>query len=157
MRAGIALGSNLGDRHTLLNEAVEKLRSLHEQGPFLLSSYYETEPLDCPPDSPHFLNAVVELETSLPPLELLDRLQSLEVGAGRRKARVFHEPRTLDLDILYYEGEISHAPNLQLPHPRITERLFVLQPLAEIRPDLIRPGWSMSCLEYLLLNHNKTI
>jgi 2-amino-4-hydroxy-6-hydroxymethyldihydropteridine diphosphokinase len=149
MRAGIALGSNLGDRHTLLREAVAQLKNLHEEGNFLASSFHETEPKDCPPSSPFFLNAVVELETSLPPLALLECLQRLELEAGRPKEHAFHAPRTLDLDILYYGALTLRLEELTLPHPRMTERLFVLAPLAEIRSDLRLPGWQMSCQEYL--------
>ena len=154
MRTGIALGSNLGDRHSHLDGAVASLKSLHEQGLFLTSYYYETEPQDCPPDSPHFLNAVIELDTSLHPLRLLKKLQALEVLAGREKDHPFHAPRSLDLDILYFGEFFLNTPELELPHPRINERLFVLQPLAEIRPDLRLPGYSLTCLEYLLLNGN---
>ena len=154
MRTGIALGSNLGDRHALLDGAVASLRLLHEQGSFLTSSYYETEPHDCPPDSPCFLNAVVELETSLPPLFLLSELQKLEADAGRAKVHEFHAPRSLDLDILYCGNLFLLTAELQLPHPRISERLFVLQPLAEIRPHLKLYGHSLTCLEQLLLISN---
>ena len=155
MRTGIALGSNLGDRHALLDSAVASLRLLHEHGSFLTSSYYETDPHDCPQDSPAFLNAVVELDTSLSPLILLKKLQELEAQAGRAKVRAFHAPRSLDLDILYW-GDLSLLTGeLQLPHPRIRERLFVLQPLAEIRPHLKLPGNLLTCLEMLLLVSNK--
>ena len=82
MRAGIALGSNLGDRHSMLEIALKNLRMIHEQGDFLVSQTLETEPVDCPPGSPLFLNAVAELETSLDPLSLLTRLQTLEIELG---------------------------------------------------------------------------
>ena len=150
MRAGIALGSNLGDRHSLLDGAVKRLRLIHEHGPFLVSSFYETEPHDCPHDSPSFINAVIEIDTSLEPLMLLEHLQALEVGAGRPKVHAFHAPRILDLDILYYENLFLQTPELQLPHPKISERLFVLQPLAEIRPNLKLPGYKITCLNQLL-------
>jgi 2-amino-4-hydroxy-6-hydroxymethyldihydropteridine diphosphokinase len=157
MRAGIALGSNLGDRQSLLTQALCDLRSLHEEGEFLASPFLETAPQDCPPGSPSFLNAVVEIETSLSPLVLLEVLQRLEVKAGRFKNHGFHEPRTLDLDILYYGAEVLDEPALQLPHPRIRERYFVLKPLADIRPNLTLHGWSNSCMEYLLQISNKCI
>lgn len=155
MRAGIALGSNLGDRNAILKEAISHLWSLHEEGEFLVSSLHETEPIDCPPGSPLFLNAVVELESSLDPLILLRRLQSLEIASGRPEYRGINEPRTLDLDILYCDGMSLRISELELPHPRISERSFVLTPLAEIRPDLKLPGWSHTCLEYLLNIRNK--
>jgi 2-amino-4-hydroxy-6-hydroxymethyldihydropteridine diphosphokinase len=145
MRTGIALGSNLGDRYARLTHAVEALRKIHEQGDFLVSSFHETEPDNCPPKSPKFLNAVLELETSLEPQALLGRLQSLEREAGRSEKHGFHTPRTLDLDILYYGTTILDTPGLQLPHPRMTERPFVMTPLAEIRPDLIPRKEFVSC------------
>ena len=150
MRAGIALGSNLGDRHAFLNQAILNLKGLHERGEFLASSFLETEPQDCPPGSPAFLNAVVELQTSLTPLLLLDCLQAFEIEASRSRDHGFHTPRTLDLDILYCNDLTFECPRLQLPHPRIRERYFVLKPLTEIRPDLILPGWSYRCDYYLL-------
>lgn len=156
MRAGIAIGSNLGDRYGVLNQAILNIKLLHEEGEFLTSSFLHTEPQDCPPGSPEFLNAVVELETSLTPLDLLTKLRSLEAKAGRPEKHEFHAPRTLDLDILYCDDLTLHFDELQLPHPRITERYFVLKPLAEIRPDLILPGWSQCCENYLLNSNNKS-
>ena len=155
MRAGIALGSNLGDRCAILTEAIGHLRDLHGDGEFLVSSFHETDPVDCPPGSPLFLNAVTELETSLPPLELLQRLQALEFTAGRPRVHGFNQPRTLDLDLLYCDEMTLLLPELILPHPRITERLFVLAPLTEIRPDLRLPEWDHSCAEYLFRIRNK--
>lgn len=155
MRAGIALGSNLGDRNALIQDAIGHLRMIHEQGEFLISSLHETDPLDCPPGSESFLNGVVELDTSLAPLELLQRLQHLELASGRPRVHGRHAPRTLDLDLLYCDGMTFHHPDLELPHPRITERHFVLAPLHEIRPDLLLPGWSMNCADYLFRISNK--
>ncbi len=155
MRAGIALGSNLGDRNAILKEAIGHLRELHEDGEFLVSNFLETDPVDCPPGSPLFLNAVIELETSLPPLELLQRLQALELAAGRPRVHGLNQPRTLDLDLLYCDEMTLLLPELVLPHPRMTERVFVLAPLAEIRPDLKLPGWDYSCEEYLFRIRNK--
>jgi len=149
MRAGIALGSNLGDRNAILTEAIGQLRDLHEEGEFLVSGLHETWPLNCPPGSPLFLNGVLELGTSLEPLILLQRLQSLEAASGRPEYRGINEPRTLDLDLLYCDEMTLQLPELELPHPRIAERLFVLAPLAEIRPDLKLSGWTYSCEEYL--------
>ena len=155
MRAGIALGSNLGDRSAILTEAIGHLRDLHEDGAFLVSSFHETDPVDCPPDSPLFLNAVTELETSLPPLELLQRLQAVELSAGRPRVHGLNQPRTLDLDLLYCDEMTLQLPGLELPHPRITKRLFVLAPLAEIRPELKLSRWLYSCEEYLSRISNK--
>ena len=149
MRAGIALGSNLGNRNALIQEAIGHLRMIHESGDFLLSSLHETEPVDCAPGTPSFLNAVAEIGTSLRPLELLRRLQGQEIRSGRPKAHPRNASRTLDLDILYCDEMSLHHPELDLPHPRMLDRAFVMAPLAEIRPELKLPGWQMSCLEYL--------
>jgi len=149
MRAGIALGSNLGDRNALIKEAIGHLRLIHEAGDFLLSSLHETEPLDCAPGTPSFLNAVVEIGTSLQPLELLHRLQCQEIRSGRPKNHAQNASRTLDLDILYCDEMTLDHPELHLPHPRMLDRYFVIAPLAEIRPELKLPGWQMTCLEYL--------
>jgi len=148
MRAGIALGSNLGDRLGHLRAARERLLELHEDdGPFLSSKIYETLPMDCPPGSAAFLNAVIELSTSLPPLDLLARLQAIEVESGRPNIHDHHAPRTLDLDLLYMDKmRISHSA-LILPHPRISERLFVLLPLADICPERILPNVNHSVRE----------
>lgn len=148
MRAGIALGSNLGDKTTLLNQAIGHLKEIHDSGDFLLSGFHETEPVDCAPGTPSFLNAVAEIGISLPPLELLHRLQQLEIRFGRPKDHARNSSRTLDLDLLYCDEMTLNHPELELPHPRMTERSFVLTPLSEIRPDLKLPGWEMSCIEY---------
>lgn len=150
MRAGIALGSNLGDKSALLNQAIGHLREIHESGEFLVSGFHETEPVDCAPGSPLFLNAVTEIGTSLAPLDLLHRLQELEIRSGRPRNHARNASRTLDLDLLYCDEMTLHHPELDLPHPRMTERSFVLAPLTEIRPELRLPGWEKSCSEYLL-------
>jgi len=141
MRVGIALGSNLDDRLENLRAARRHLFALHEdRGPFLCSRIYETEPVDCPPGSAPFLNAAIELACTLPPLDLLKKLQRIEQILGRPSNHAHHAPRTIDLDILYYDNLAFTLPELTLPHPRITERPFVLQPLADIAPTRILPG-----------------
>ena len=159
MRAGIALGSNLGDSSIIIKEAIGHLKVLHlsQADDFLASSLHKTSPIDCPPNSPAFLNGVVELETALEPLELLYHLQGLEEVFGRPKKHAYHAPRTLDLDLLYCDMMALSHPDLELPHPRILERPFVLAPLAEIRPDLQLPGWSKPCAEYLHYKSNNLI
>jgi 2-amino-4-hydroxy-6-hydroxymethyldihydropteridine diphosphokinase len=140
---GIALGSNLGDREAELRGGMDFLRSLAFEGLLLESTPIETEPVDCPPGSSPFLNAVAEIELDshrFPPLLLLDRLQAFERSRGRPERREVNAPRPLDLDILYYGDLMLHDPRLVIPHPRAIQRRFVLQPLAEIRPDLILPG-----------------
>jgi 2-amino-4-hydroxy-6-hydroxymethyldihydropteridine diphosphokinase len=145
MRVGIALGSNLHERLHLLQAARTHLYSLHEdRGPFLCSRIYETEPVDCPPGSPCFLNAAIEIACTLPPLDLLASLQRIEQTLGRPREHAFHSPRTIDLDILYYDNLHFTLPELTLPHPRISERPFVLCPLADICPDRMLPGWGKS-------------
>lgn len=141
MRAGIALGSNLGDRGASLRAARTFLLSLHEAAaPALVSPLYETAPVDCPPGSPPFLNAVVEIALSLPPADLLARCTAFERSLGRPVLREKNSPRPVDLDVLYAGDLRIESPSLTLPHPRLAMRLFVLQPLADIRPDLVLPG-----------------
>ena len=142
MRVGIALGSNLDDRLQHLRAARNHLFALHEDsGPFLCSRIYETEPADCPADSPLYLNAAIEMSSSLPPLDLLSELQRIEQLLGRPRKHGFHTPRTIDLDMLYFDNLSFRLPSLELPHPRIAERPFVVFPLADICPDRILPGW----------------
>jgi 2-amino-4-hydroxy-6-hydroxymethyldihydropteridine diphosphokinase len=119
--------------------------------PLLRSSVWETEPVDCPPESPPFLNAVAGLcpipeET---PESLLSKLQELERRFGRTPKKVMNEARPLDLDIIAFGGEIRHSPALTLPHPRAMIRSFVLAPLAEIAPEFVLPGQSVTVRELL--------
>ena len=148
MEYGIALGSNLGDRLGVLREAVGLMR---EAGMEVLaaSRVYETEPVDCPEGSGAFLNAVVVVASVLEPGDLLRELQSLEVRLGRPAGHGFHEPRTVDLDILYAGGRVVREAALVLPHPRLGERRFVLEPLADVRPSLVLPGFGVSVVELL--------
>lgn len=144
MRAGVALGSNLEDRLRHMQTARDHLRALHVEGaPFLCSRVYETAPEDCPPGSPAFLNAAIELSTDLPPLDLLARLQAIEVRLGRPRLHGHHAPRTIDLDLLYFDNLVLRLPELELPHPRIASRAFVLQPLNDICPLRVLPGAAM--------------
>ena len=143
MRAGIALGSNLGDRLSALKlarTALLKIRGI--EGPQLSSSLYETEPVASVEHAGAFLNAVVEVHFDGDPLELLQSLQSIEAQMGRPQSRPVNSPRIVDLDILYVGSLSTSAPRLVIPHPRLHLRRFVLQPLAEIRPDLLLPGHS---------------
>jgi len=150
MRVGIALGSNLDDRLENLRAARRHLFALHEdRGPFLCSRIYETEPVDCPPGSAPFFNAAIELACTLSPLDLLKKLQAIERLLGRPSNHAHHAPRTIDLDILYYDNLSFTLPELTLPHPRITERPFVLQPLADIAPTRILPGQTQTLADLL--------
>ena len=134
MRIGIALGSNLGDRVTHLRAAVVAIREFAEL-PFLVSRVYETEPVDCLPGSPSFLNAALEIGYSGDILALLARLQGIERSQGRPASRGLNAPRTVDLDILYADELTVESPQLILPHPRLMERPFVLLPLSDICPN----------------------
>lgn len=151
-RTGIALGSNLGDRARHLRLAVEALRGLHTAGePFLLSPIYQTEPRFCPPGSPEFLNAVVELAWSGSAAGLHRHTQAIEHSLGRIRGAQRNEPRTIDIDLLYVGDAVVDTPDLVLPHPRLGERRFVLEPLAAIRPDLLLPGWTHAAGEQVRL------
>jgi 2-amino-4-hydroxy-6-hydroxymethyldihydropteridine diphosphokinase len=135
--AYIGLGSNLGDRKRHLNEAVRQLARLPGSAVLKVSRFYETAPVGGPPQG-RFLNAALALETTLPPQELLAELQRIETALGRRR-EVKWGPRTLDLDILLYDRLVLDSPSLKIPHPLMHERLFVLDPLAEIAPDAPHP------------------
>jgi 2-amino-4-hydroxy-6-hydroxymethyldihydropteridine diphosphokinase len=150
MRTGIALGSNIEPRLASLQAARRQIDLLHAGSqPVLCSKVYETSPVDCPPDSPLFLNAVLELSISEEPHALLENLQSIEQTLGRRPSATKNSPRVIDLDLLYCGNIVISTPRLTLPHPRITERLFVLRPLADIRPELILPTFSQNVEELL--------
>lgn len=149
-RAGIALGSNIEPRVSHLQAAVAGLRQLHSgrEADFLISCVYETEPEGCPPGTAPFLNAAAELTTVLSPEALLAELQKLEARGGRPSQHPPNSPRTIDLDLLYLGEEVRHSKELELPHPRLTARAFVLVPLSEIAPDRVLPGQT-SCLAQL--------
>jgi 2-amino-4-hydroxy-6-hydroxymethyldihydropteridine diphosphokinase len=149
-RVGIALGSNLGERLSHLSAARTALQGLATVGEsFLQASIYQTEPLLCPPDSPPFYNTVVEFDYLGLPLELLQITQDLEKILGRTSVPVRNSPRVIDIDLLYFGGEIICDPVLTLPHPRLHQRRFVLQPLAEICPKLVLPGHALRIEELL--------
>jgi 2-amino-4-hydroxy-6-hydroxymethyldihydropteridine diphosphokinase len=139
-RAYIALGSNLGDRERTLLDAVEALRAAPEVEIAGVSGLIDTEPVGLV-DQPRFLNGVVALDTTLPPRRLLELLLDVERRFGRSREGVPAQgPRTLDLDLLLYGEEEIDEPGLQVPHPRLHERSFVLEPLAELAPGLEIPG-----------------
>ncbi len=133
---GISLGSNLGDRLANLRSAIRLLRALRSSPHLLSSSVYETSPVDCPPWSEDFYNAAVEIESHLSPHDLLREMQAIECAMGRSVQRSLNEPRVIDLDLLYYDNLHLGTDELVLPHPRMRKRLFVMEPLSEIRPDL---------------------
>lgn len=133
--AFVALGSNLGDSVRILQEAFNRLEDLSAK-PIRRSSLWRSKPVDCPPGSPDFVNAVAELVPNADetPESLLVKLQQMEREFGRRPKQVLNEPRPLDLDLLAFGGEIRSTPELVLPHPRAHLRAFVLEPWTEIAP-----------------------
>jgi 2-amino-4-hydroxy-6-hydroxymethyldihydropteridine diphosphokinase len=132
--AYIGLGSNLGDRKGTLRDALARLAEL---GKVRVSSFRETDPVGVT-DQPKFVNAVAELSTQLAPRDLLDALLAIERELGRDRSREQRwGPRTLDLDLLLYGGEMIDEPGLTVPHPRLADRRFVLEPLHELVPGLV--------------------
>ena len=138
-RAYVGLGANLGDRERSLLAAVDALAAADGIEVAGVSSLRETEPVGVG-EQPLFLNGVVALETELSAQELLDRLVAIEQRFGRVRVPGEHGPRTLDLDLLVYGDETIDEPGLTVPHPRLHERRFVLEPLAEVAPGLVVPG-----------------
>lgn len=135
MKAYLGLGSNLGDRWQHLRDAVGSL-----SGVVAVSSVYETDPVGGPSGQPGYLNCVVVIDTEMTPRQLLGVCHRLESAAGRVRG-IRWGPRTLDVDILLVEGVETDAPDLQIPHPRMRQRRFVLEPLHEVAPELVPDGW----------------
>jgi 2-amino-4-hydroxy-6-hydroxymethyldihydropteridine diphosphokinase len=142
----LSFGSNVGDRDENLSAAIAALPAAGVQVR-RVSSFYETEPVDYL-DQAWFLNCVVQAETELPPLELLRGLRGIEARMGSKKL-IAKGPRIIDIDILLYGQATIETPELQVPHPRMTRRRFVLVPLAEIAPGLRHPSWSGTAQELL--------
>jgi 2-amino-4-hydroxy-6-hydroxymethyldihydropteridine diphosphokinase len=139
--AYIALGSNLGDRERHLCAALEALRALRGVREVVASRVYETDPVGPGKQRP-YLNAVARVATELSPRDLLDRLLAIERSEGRERGPVRNAPRTLDLDLLLYGEREIDEPGLVVPHPRMAQRAFVLEPLCDLAPDLVIPGAS---------------
>lgn len=151
MHCGIALGSNLGERLQNLAEAKSRLLAIPGVlGLCGVSAVYASDPVDCPPGSPEYLNAVITLDFEGEALDLLDALQAIEVAMGRPAEHGFNTPRTIDLDILFMGDLVIQHPRLCVPHPRLQQRRFVLEPLAQIAPDLVLPE-TQGSLKNLLL------
>ena len=146
----IALGSNLGDSTSTIEHAFVELQKLSDR-PIQQSSLWRSTPVDCPPGSPDFINAVIGLEPleGETPESLLTKLQALEVKFGGNPKEVLNEPRLLDLDIITFDEEIRETIQLTLPHPRWHQRRFVLEPLSEIAPKAILPGQSWPVIQLL--------
>jgi len=149
-KAIVALGSNLGDSRRIILDAMTRLQHFSDQ-PILKSSLWQTTPVNCPPNSPLFVNAVVGFapQKNETPESLLQILRALEKEFGRPPKKVLNEPRALDLDLIAFGTETRNSPGLVLPHPRAHSRRFVLQPLSEIAPDLILPGQSKTVSQLL--------
>ena len=133
MRDFLGMGSNLGDRWAYLRDAVDSLADV-----VAVSSVYETDPVGGPADQDAYLNLVVELDTELTARQLMSVGQRLQAAAERVQAERWG-PRTLDVDVLWIDGVTVDEPDLQIPHPRMHERRFVLAPLADLAPELV-PG-----------------
>jgi 2-amino-4-hydroxy-6-hydroxymethyldihydropteridine diphosphokinase len=149
----LALGSNVGDREKNLDAAV---RLLGEAGVHVkqLSTFYETEPVDYL-DQAWFLNAVLAAETELPAADLLAKMRAIESQMGSKKPFA-KGPRLIDLDILLYGDATIDTPDLQVPHPRMLHRNFVMVPLSEIAPNLQHPNWPASAKELLKLTNDQS-
>jgi 2-amino-4-hydroxy-6-hydroxymethyldihydropteridine diphosphokinase len=143
--AYVALGSNLGDRRAHLAAAVAALERTPGIEVVAMSALYETEPVG--PPQGRYLNAVVRLRTGLAPDALLERLLEIESAEGRRRGPERNAPRSLDLDLLLYADLERRGPALELPHPRLAERAFVLEPLCDLAPDLVHPALGASVAE----------
>jgi 2-amino-4-hydroxy-6-hydroxymethyldihydropteridine diphosphokinase len=138
-RVFIGLGSNLGDREKSITRALERLALATEVDVLAVSTLRETEPVGPVRDQPRFLNGVAALETSLEPRQVLELLLRVEREGGRTRDGPPGGPRTLDLDLLLYGDLVVHERGLRVPHPRLHERRFVLEPLAELDPGLVVP------------------
>jgi 2-amino-4-hydroxy-6-hydroxymethyldihydropteridine diphosphokinase len=134
-RVVLGLGSNLGDRRRNLRDAIESL-----PGVVAVSGVYETEPQGGPDRQDPYLNVVVVLMSDAPARQLLGMCHRIETALGRVRGERWG-PRTLDVDILWIDGETIDEPDLQVPHPRMYQRRFVMVPLLDVAPDLVEPGW----------------
>jgi 2-amino-4-hydroxy-6-hydroxymethyldihydropteridine diphosphokinase len=151
MRAGVALGSNLGDRLANLRNARKDIAALASAGSLVrASAIYETEPVGCETGAAKFLNAAIEFEYVGEARDLLRELAAIEKRLGRPATHARNVSRTIDLDLIYFGDLEIETTELQLPHPRITEREFVLRPLVDIRPDLVLPKQTESVCALLL-------
>lgn len=136
--AHLGLGANLGDRHAHFNLAQQQLNQLPQSKLIAFSDIIQTDPVGGPPDQPPYLNAAASLQTQLTPTQLLTELRRIENLAGRERHQRWG-PRTLDLDLLLYNQTTLQSESLTIPHPRMHQRRFVLQPLAQIAPEAHHP------------------
>ncbi len=155
----IAIGSNLGKSQKIVLDAMARLQELSDE-PILKSSLWKTSPVDCPPGSPPFVNAMAGLlpKDDETPESLLEKLRALEKEFGRPQKKILNEPRPLDLDLIAFARETRNTQDLILPHPRAHLRKFVLQPLNEIAPDLVLAGQGKTISQLLAgLSSNETL
>lgn len=152
----IGLGSNLGNKKENIQQALKLLNEIEGISVIKISSFYETEPVGYE-DQDWFINAVVQIETLFPPQELLKIFKNIEQKLGREKSLRWG-PRKIDLDILFYDNIIYKTDDLEIPHPRLHERAFVLVPLAEIDKELMHPVYNKSISDLLSeLDMNKKV
>jgi 2-amino-4-hydroxy-6-hydroxymethyldihydropteridine diphosphokinase len=154
VRVAIAMGSNLGDRRTHLDAAIEALEL--DLTDLKISSYIETQPAGVGEEHGPYLNAAVVGATQLSARDLLDRLLEIELEQGRSRPYPM-APRTLDLDLILYGDVVRNEPDLAVPHPRFREREFVLAPLAEVAPDMVDPVTGKTVRELLVAQRDNRI
>lgn len=148
VRCYIGIGSNMGDSKATINEAINIIQSTAGINLLSVAPYYRTAPVGYA-DQDYFINTVAEINTTLNPRQLLHRLQEIENQKGR--VRVIHwGPRTLDLDILLYGEQVISDPDLEVPHPRMHQRAFVMVPLADLNPNMVIHGKKASELAQIL-------
>lgn len=143
--AFLGLGSNVGERQKFLNKTAAEIKKLPGTKIIWASSVYETDPVG-KKDQPKFLNAALEIETGLLPVELLPQLKSIETLVGRTASEQWG-PREIDIDILLYDGLVHHDDEVKVPHPQMDKRKFVLVPLREIAPDVVHPVHGLTVTE----------
>jgi len=138
----ISVGSNLGDKKANCQQGIDRLLASGKATLVKASRFYRTSPVDYL-DQDWFVNAAVQIETLLEPLDLMVTLQAIQQQAGRTKGEIRFGPRVLDLDIIFYDQLVMKTPLLEIPHPRMHKRRFVLQPICDINPDIVHPLLNM--------------
>ncbi len=146
--AYLGIGSNLGDKIEQCRKAISEILAIQGHRLLAQSSFYKTQPMGNP-DQDWFINGVIQIETDLDPLELLRKLKEIESKMGRKETFRWG-PRVIDLDLLLYDDLVMKTDELEIPHPQLTRRQFVLIPLVEINPDLIHPALKKTMRKLLL-------